>query len=93
MLGIEIETLAFVTTYSPSLAFDENYIRKRLQGAQTDRLKRAFNNTRLVFSKRQPMNLKRLLTSSVFSSTPIVEDSAKIKHCTDKRYRGLLENN
>ena len=26
------------------------------------------------------MNLKRLLTSSVFSSTPIVGDSAKIRH-------------
>ena len=40
MLGIETDTLAFVTTYSPSLAFDENYIRKRLQGVQTDRLKK-----------------------------------------------------
>ena len=28
MLGIETETLAFVTIYSPSLAFDEIYIRK-----------------------------------------------------------------
>ena len=36
MLGIETETLAFVTTYSPSLTFDEKYIRKRLQGVQTD---------------------------------------------------------
>ena len=26
MLGIETETLAFVTTYSPSLTLDENYI-------------------------------------------------------------------
>ena len=51
MLGIETETLAFVTTCSPSLAFDENHIRKRLQGQQTDRLKRAFNNTRLVLQK------------------------------------------
>ena len=58
MLGIETDTLAFVTTYSPSLAFDEKYIRKRLQGVQTDRLKKAFSNTRLVFAKRQPMNLK-----------------------------------
>ena len=32
MLGTETETLAFITTYSSSLAFDENYIRKRLQG-------------------------------------------------------------
>ena len=92
MLGIETDTLAFVTTYSPSLACDENYIRKRLQGVQTDRLKKAFNNTRLVFAKRQPMNLKRLLTSSVFSSTPIVGDSAKIKHCTDKRCQLCTED-
>ena len=84
MLGIENETLASVTIYSPSLEFDENYIRKRLQGLQTDRLKRAFNNTRLVVAKRQPMNLKRLLTSSVFSLTPIVGDFVKIKHCTNK---------
>ena len=92
MLGIETDTLAFVTTYSPSIAFDENYIRKRLQGVQTDRLKKAFNNTRLVFAKRQPMNLKCLLTSSVFSSTPIVGDSAKIKHCTDKRCQLCTED-
>ena len=93
MLGIETETLAFVITYSPSLTFDENYIRKRLQRVQTDRLKKAFDNyTRLVFAKRQPMNLKRLLTSSVFSSTPIVEDSAKIKHCTDKRCQLCTED-
>ena len=31
------------------------------------------------------MNLKRLLTRFVFSSIPVVEDSSKIKHCTDKR--------
>ena len=92
MLGIETETLAFVTTYSPSLTFDENYTRKRLKGVQTDRLKKAFDNTRLVFAKRQPMNLKRLSTSSVFSSTLIVEDSAKIKHCTDKRCQLCTEN-
>ena len=92
MLGIETDTLAFVTTYSPSLAFDENYIRKRLQGVQTNRLKKAFNNTRLVFAKRQPMNLKRLLTSSVFSSTPIVGDSSKIKHCTDERCQLCTED-
>ena len=92
MLGIETDTLAFVTTYSPSLAFYENYIRKRLQGVQTDRLEKDFNNTRLVFAKRQPMNLKRLLTSSVFSSTPIVGDSAKIKHCTDKRCQLCTED-
>ena len=52
MLGIETETLAFVTTYSRSLTFDENYIRKRLRGVQTDRLKKAFDNTRLVFAKK-----------------------------------------
>ena len=71
---------------------DENYIRKRLQGLQTDRLKRAFNNTRLVVAKRQPMNLKRLLTSSVFSSTPIVGDFVKIKHCTNKRCQLCTED-
>ena len=92
MLGIETETLAFATTYSRSLTFDENYIRKRLQGAQIDRLKKAFDNTRLVLQKRQPMNLKRLLTSSVFSSTPIVEDSAKIKDCTDERCQLCTED-
>ena len=63
--------------------------KKRLQGVQTDRLKKDFDN---VFTKRQPMNLKRLLTSSVFSSTPIVEDSAKIKHCTDKRCQLCTED-
>ena len=38
------------------------------------------------------MNLKRLLTSSVFSSTPIVGDSSKIKHCTDKRCQLCTED-
>ena len=93
MLGIETETLAFATTYSPSLTFDENYIKKRLQRVQTDRLKKAFDNTKRVFAKRQPMNLRCLLTSSVFSSTPIVEDSAKIKRCTDKRCQLCTEDN
>ena len=41
MLGIETDTLAFVTTYSPSLAFDENYIRKHLQGVETDRFEKS----------------------------------------------------
>ena len=36
MLGIENETSAFVTT-SPSLSFDENYTRERLQKS-TNRL-------------------------------------------------------
>ena len=57
-------------------------------------MKKAFNNTRLVFAKRQPANLKRLLTSSLFSSTPIVGDSAKVKqkNCAHKRCQLCIED-
>ena len=43
-------------------------IRKRLGGVHTDQLRETFKDTKLVFGKRQSMNLKRLLTSSAFSS-------------------------
>ena len=58
---------------------------KRLEGVQTDRLKRTFKDTKLVFGKRQPMNLKRLLTSSAFSSLPAEHHTRGITHCKDKR--------
>ena len=41
---MEQDTLSFITTYCPSLSFDEHHIRKRLEGVQTDRLKRTFKD-------------------------------------------------
>ena len=85
IMEMEQDTLSFITTYCPSLSFDEHHIRKRLEGVQTDRLKRTFKDTKLVFGKRQPMNLKRLLTSSAFSSLPAEHHTEGITHCKDKR--------
>ena len=59
---------------------DEDHIRKRLEGVQTDRLKRTFKDTKLVFGKQQPMKLKCLLTSSAFSSLPAEHHTEGITH-------------
>ena len=69
LTGLEEDTLVFVSTYIPNLSFDENSIRKRIEVVQTKHLKQAFNNTKIIFAKRQPKNLKQLLTSSTFSSS------------------------
>ena len=39
LTGLEEDTLVSVSTYIPNLSFDENYIRKRIEGVQTKRLK------------------------------------------------------
>ena len=52
---------------------------------QTKPLKQAFNNTKIIFAKRQPKNLKQLLTSSTFSSSTPQPTEIGIKHCGDKR--------
>ena len=85
LTGLEEDTLVFVSTYISNLSFDENYIRKRTEGLQTKRLKQAFNNTKIIFAKRQPKNLKQLLTSSTFSSSTPQPTEIGIKHCGDKR--------
>ena len=85
IMEMEQDTLSFITTYCPSLSFDEHHVRKRSEGLQTDRLNRTFKDTKLVFGKRQPMNLKHLLTSSVFSSLPAEHHTEGITHCKDKR--------
>ena len=85
LTGLEEDTLVSVSTYIPNLPFDENYIRKRIEGVQTKRLKQAFNNTKLIFARRQPKNLKQLLTSSTFSSSAPQPTEIGIKHCGDKR--------
>ena len=77
--------LVFVSTYIPNLSFDENYIRKRIEEVQTKHLKQAFNNTKIIFAKRQPKNLKELLTSSTFSSSTPQPKEIGIKYCGDKR--------
>ena len=66
---LEEDTLVFVSTNIPNLSFDKNYIRKRIEGVQTKRLKQAFNNTKIIFARKQPKNRKQLLTSSTFSSS------------------------
>ena len=83
--GLEEDTLVFVSTNIPNLSFDENYIRKQIEGVQTKRLKQAFNNTKIIFAKRQPKNLKQLLTNSIFSSSTPQPTEIGIKHCGNKR--------
>ena len=92
LTGLEEDTLVFVSTYIPNLSFDENYIRKQIEGVQTKRLKQAFNNTKIIFTKRQPKNLKQLLTSSTFSSSMPQPTEIGIKHCSDKRCLSCRRN-
>ena len=82
---MEQDTLSFITTYCRSVSFDAHHIRKRLQGVQTYRLKRTFKDTKLVFGRRQPMNLKHLLPSSAFPSLPAEHHTEGVTHCKDKR--------
>ena len=84
LTGLEEDTLVFVSTYIPNLSFDENYILKQIEGVQTKRLKQAFNNTKIIFAKRKPKNLKQLLTSSTFSSSTPQPTEIGMKHCGDK---------
>ena len=82
LTGLEEDTLVFVSTYIPNLSFDKNYIRKRIEGVQTRRLKQAFKNTKIIFAKRQPKNPKQLLTSSTFSSSKPQPTEIGIKRCS-----------
>ena len=45
---------------------------------------KALSNTRIVFAKRQPKNLKRLLTNPSFTSAPHSPVEIGIKHCSNK---------
>ena len=51
-MKMEQGILSFITTYCPSLFFDEHHISKCLEeGVQADRLKRTVKYTKLVFGK------------------------------------------
>ena len=48
-------------------------------------MKRELNKTKLIPSKRQPVNLKRILTRAKFSSQVTVDDTPKVTKCRDER--------
>ena len=75
--------IVLVTTFNPCNTNVLPFIRgceKMLQ--KSDRMKYILNKSIIINSKRQPKNLKRILTSSKFDS---IFSEAKISKCEDKR--------
>jgi len=75
--------LTFVTTYNPN----NPNIQKGVDTAlaildSSSKMKSVMKNTKLIKSRRQPPNLKRMLTTAEFSSTA---RSYAVRKCGDKR--------
>jgi len=78
----EQSTLAFVTTHNPNNQNVDKCVKNALVLlSSSERMNSIMADTRIIKSKRQPPNLKRMLTSAKFSSNV----TCSIKKCGDKR--------
>ena len=49
------------------------------------KLKNKIENTKIIPRKRQPQNLKRILTRAKFTSDSLIDSTPKVTKCDDKR--------
>ena len=76
--------IAFVNTHNPNNCNVTNIINKCYRELQTDAvLKDVFNETRLVHAKKQPPNLKRILTRAEFNPKATIK--FQVKRCGKPR--------
>lgn len=75
--------IPFVTTHDPALPNIFSYIKSNIPILhQSEHLKTLINDESIIYSRRQPMNLKRHLTTARFNMN---ENSFCVKICGDKR--------
>ena len=78
------DVIAFVNTHNPNNCNVTNIINKCYRELQTDAvLKDVFNETRLVHAKKQPPNLKRILTRAEFNPKATIK--FQVKRCGKPR--------
>ena len=64
------QSVVHVTTYDPNFTNSNNLMAETFDILQkNESTRKSFENKRLIFSKRQPPNLKRILTSAKFNNT------------------------
>ena len=88
------EVIPFVTTHNPR-NFDIFRFMKQIEPNlhNSDRMDKILQKKKIINSKRQPKNLKRILTSSRFDFNEI---KPSVQRCSDKRCRtcpSLIEGN
>ena len=78
--------IPFVSTHNPKDPQMFNVIRENLPILEEDDImRRLLSNYKLIKSKRQPYNLKRLLTKAKFQSNDIPE----VRRCNKPTFRPL----
>ena len=65
------EPIVFTRTHSPRLVLDQRLFKNSISNIQNNEMKRAFNNKWVLISKRQPKNLRKMLTAAKFIRNPI----------------------
>lgn len=77
------DILTFVSTYNPNNPNVQEGIDTALSILNSsNKMKSLMKDTKIIKSKRQPPNLKRMLTSAKFTTS---ENSCTVKKCGDKR--------
>ena len=72
------ENIVHVSTYDPNVTSNSELIQKLFNELQKNESTRnAFQNKKLIFSKRQPPNLKNILTRAEFVGKPIIGGVSK----------------
>jgi hypothetical protein len=82
--GSEATSIAFVTTYNPNNPDVKACINRTLGILDTsERMKKVMKDTRIIKSRRQPPNLKKMLTTAKFSRNQM--SAHKVTKCGNKR--------
>lgn len=68
----KVQTIPFISTFTSNLKSERivKISNQLLQDSQDDRLKTAFNNSKVVLALKQPPNLLRQLSKAAFTSEP-----------------------
>ena len=91
---VQEDIIPLVSTFNPKNPEVFNIIKQNLPVLHEDRrMKELYSKYKFINSKRQPKNLKKLLTKAFFDSIPI---DTRVKKCNAKKcglYIRLIEDN
>lgn len=74
----EKEVVSFIHTHNPNHQFNVHKIKHCIYNLQGQKMKKTFENCKIITATRQPQNLKKLLTRSKFQLTTTIARSPRI---------------
>jgi hypothetical protein len=72
------EPIVFTRTHSPRLVINQQQFTNCISNVLGDQMKKAFDNKWVLISKRQPENLRKMLTSAKFVRNPIPREPRRV---------------